>query len=113
MLALAIHGAPFHSSWRLPLTALEPKYLPRAFHNITGKVTYRMLGIAVTFIVCLVPRECRVSVAIRQACLRVSCPVFRDPPTHTLGLGTANKFHFIPNNNGRSQGEAILSRARL
>ena len=60
-----------------------------------------MLGIAVTFIVCLVVR---VSAAIRQACLRVSWSCFRDPPTHTLGLG--NKFQFIPNNNGRSQGEA-------
>ena len=64
-----------------------------------------MLGIAVTFIVCLVVR---VSAAIRQACLRVSWSCFRDPPTHTLGLGTANKFHLIPNNNGRSQGEARI-----
>ena len=79
-----------------------------------GKVTYRMLGIAVTFIpshcVSRVPRECRDP--SRLACVHRG-PVFRDPPTHTLGLGTANKFHFIPNNNGRSQGEAILSRARL
>ena len=73
-----------------------------------------MLGIAVTFIpshcVSRVPRECRDP--SRLACVHRG-PVFRDPPTHTLGLGTglgtANKFHFIPNNIGCSQGEAYAA----
>ena len=71
-----------------------------------GKVTYRMLGIAVTFIVCLV---FRVSAAIRPglpACIVVLFFGTHPPIPWDLGQQINFTSSLTTNNIGCSQGEA-------